>query len=309
MIFHIPFTNEDVVRADATPVTPELYARSKHAGIEALVYFQEDYLKPLVQGLLSRSDRDRAILTTYYRTMGYVLSILRLDAPWHFQSISSAARSTMELYLDLILLTRDTTSESTERFHAFTRVERFRVATEIAKFFDANPDEKHDDIAVQRALAGDANSKAEIEALIEKWWGRDRKGKLRRPGHWSTYGDVRSRAKALGSSYEAKYVRFGYQLSWHVHSGAMGVAGIEKESFHTFVGLAHGLVIETAIDTFRIVCRELHFDRVIPDLNEKLDFLGRVPGLRLVDLRLMAQGGAQRFTFVEAGRGAPAGAG
>src|SRR5262249_46578203 len=123
------------------------------------------------KGLVNRSDRDLAIVTTYYRIVGYILSILRLDAPWHFQSISAAARSVLELYVDLLLLEFDATPEGTERFHAFTRVEPFRVASRIVEFFDENPSERQDDIGAQRALVGNTQAKADIEALVDKFWG------------------------------------------------------------------------------------------------------------------------------------------
>jgi hypothetical protein len=304
MIFEMPFSADDVKRSNTVATTPALYARSTHAGIEGLVYFAEDYIKPLLQGLLSRSDRDLAILGTYYRIVGYTVSILRLDAPWHFQSVSAGSRSILELYMDIVLLTRDQTSESTERFHAFTRVERFRVADRIVDFFDANPSEKQDDIAAQRALVSDAVAKAAIEALVDQFWGRDKKGDLIWPSHWSKYQDARSRARALDSSFEAMYVRFAYQLSWHVHAGAVGVGGISRENFDTFIGVAHKLVLETVTEVFTLVCKELGFSKVIPDFRDKIDFLRRIPGPRLVDLSLQELGEPLRFRFTEPGRAA-----
>ncbi len=306
MIFKQPFTPDDVKRSNTVPVTSALYARSTYSGVEGLVYFVEDYIKPLVKGLLTPSDRELAILATYYRAVGYMLSILRLDAPWHYQSVSAASRSILELYLDIVLLARDQTSESAERFHAFTRVERFRVAERIVDFFDANLKEQQDDITAQRKLVGDTKAKAEIEALVEKFWGRATNGRLLWPSHWSLYQDARSRAKALGASFEAMYVRFAYQLSWHVHPGAAGVGGISRENFDTFVAIAHRLVVEVMTDVFTLVCQELGFSKVIGDFEKRIDFLRHISGFRLVDLSLQELGEPQRFTFLEAGRTEPA---
>ena len=236
--------------------------------------------------------------------VAYVLSIFRLDAPFHFQSVAAASRSILELYLDLALLARDQTAESTERFHAFTRLERFRVAERTVTFFDANPGEPHGDITAQRALINNAAERVAIEALVDPFWGRDTRGNLNWPSHWSGYQDARSRARALGVSFEALYVRYSYELSWHVHPGAVGVGGIPREDFDIFVAKAHELVLHAVTEGFVLVGRALHLDAAIDGFDEKIAFLRRIPGLRLVDLRLQELGEAQRFSFVEPERNA-----
>jgi hypothetical protein len=299
MLFNIPFTEHDVRRADQVDVTPAMIARATYVGIQALLAFSNEYLNPILQGgLFTPSDRDNAILALYWRVIGLLTSIYALNGAFHFQSIASASRSLFELYLDLALLIRDPTGDSVDRFHAFTRVERFRVAEKIVEFFDAHPTLPTTDLAAARSLMSNATERTAIEGIVDHFWGRDKNGKLRWPKHWSQY-DARGRAKALGTSFEALYVRNWYELSWHVHPGSVGVAGLSADAFDSFNGLAHRLVIEASVEIYSIVARELHLDATIEDLPSKLTFLSHVWGFRLTDLKLRELGEPERFNFLD----------
>ncbi len=67
MRLECPFTAADVERADQTPVTPLIYANATFEGIRALRAFSEIQVKPLLQGLLTTTPRERAVLGLYYR--------------------------------------------------------------------------------------------------------------------------------------------------------------------------------------------------------------------------------------------------
>ena len=71
--------------------------------------------------------------------IGLLASLHKLDGPIHFQFIAAVGRSVLEQYLDFLLLVRDPGPLSVERFHAFTMIERFRVAEKAVAFDDANP--------------------------------------------------------------------------------------------------------------------------------------------------------------------------
>ena len=297
MIFNQPFTEDDACRADQVAVTPEMYARATYVGIQALLAFSKEYLNPVLQaGLLGPTDRDKAILFVYWRMFGLLTSVYKLNGPPDFQSIASASRSLLELYLDLNLLIRDASGVSVERFHAFIRVERFRVAEKMVDFFATNPSLPSSDINEQRKLVGNAAERAGVEGLVDRLWGRDKKGNLIWPAHWSQQ-NARERAKTLGPKFEAMYVRNWYGLSWHIHPGSVGVAGLPKDAFDAFNGLAFHLIIEITADSFSLVANQLRLDAGIPDLRAKLDFLRNVSAFRLTDLRLHELGEPESFTF------------
>ena len=88
-------------------------------------------------------------------------------------------------------------------------------------------------------------------------------------------------------------------LSGHVHSGLVGVAGVDREVYHLIVSDALRLIRDCTIDAFSNLGSELRLSAAVPDWAETLEFLPRVQGLSLVDLRLQALGEPQRLQYLE----------
>jgi hypothetical protein len=294
-----PFTAGDVDRADRTQVTPRIYANATFEGVKALHVFSEIHLRGVLQGLLATTDRERSVLHLHYRLAAYLASAHRLNSPIHFQSIAGTARSIFELALDLALLGADTTTESSDRLTAFTRVERYRVAKRLVDFYASHPLPPDFNITEQRRVCSDAAEEAAVEALVVQYWGRDRSGRLNRPMHWSRFRDARGRARHVAGNWEERYVRYYYVLSWHVHSGAVGVAGLAQDVFDIFVADAHRLIRDSVIDSYGILGHELHLARAMERWPETLEFLRNVSVLTLTDLRLQALGEPPRFLYLE----------
>jgi hypothetical protein len=90
----------------------------------------------------------------------------------------------------------------------FPRVERFRAAEKLVSFSNTRPVPPNLSLATRRAIVADPAENAAIEALIGRFWGgRDKKGKLRWPKHWSTFPDARVRAQYVGPPWLEWYVR------------------------------------------------------------------------------------------------------
>ena len=299
MLVACPFTIRDVERADRAPVTPRIYANAMFESIRALRVFHEIHLRGVLQGLLTATAREQAALRLYYRMAAYLASVRRLDSPIHFQSIAAAARSVFELALDIALLGADTTTESVDRMTAFTRVERYRVAKRLVDFYANRPVPPNFSITEQRRVCADATEGAAVEALIVQYWGRDRNGDLNWPAHWSRFRDARGRARQVAPNWEERYVRYYSTLSWHVHSGTVGVAGLAQDVFDIFVAYALELIRDSVLDSYGILGGELRLAAAIERWPETLEFLRNVSGLTLVDLRLQALGEPPRFLYLE----------
>jgi len=274
-----------------------MYANATFEGIRALRVFSETHVRGVLQGRLATTERERAALRLYYRLAAYLASVYRLDSPIHFQSIAGAARSVFELALDLALLGSDATTESVERLAAFTRVERYRVAKRLVDFYADHPLPRDFNITEQSRLCADPAETTEVEALIEQYWGQNRN--LNWPAHWSRFRDARARARHIGGHWEERYVRYYSILSWHVHSGAVGVAGLAEDAFDIFVANAHRLIRDSVIDSYRILGSELRLAHALERWPETLEFLTNVSGFTLVDLRLQALGEPPRFQYLE----------
>lgn len=300
MQLECPFTDDDVVRANKVPVTPSLLANATFEGVRALRVFSEVHLKPLLQGLPTTNARERAVLGLYYRLAAYLASVHRLDGRIHFQSIAGAARSVFELALDLALIGADTTTESIDRLTAFTRVERYRAAKRLVDFYANHPLPSDFNIREERRVCADAAERAAVEALIVQYWDQKRNGDLNWPKHWSHCFDARGRAKQVGQGWEERYVRYYSVLSWHIHAGVVGIAGLPQDAFDIFVADAHRLVHDSLLDAYAILGRELpDLERAVERWHETLQFLGNVSCFALVDLRLQALGEPPRFQYLE----------
>jgi hypothetical protein len=299
VLFAQPFTEADVLRADQVAVTPRLFANATFEGVRALYTFSAFYIRPLLQGLVAATARDQAILGLYYRLAAYLASVRRLDAPLHFQSIAAAARSAFEVGLDIELIGRDPTNASVDRLAAFTRVERYRVASRLVDFYANRPLPPDFNIARQRQVCADQAETTQVEALVLQYWGRRRNGDLNWPKHWSPFPETRGRARQVGPGWEERYVRYYYMLSWQIHSGVVGAAGLQQDSFDIFVADAHRLIRDTVIDAFGVLGRELHLAQAMNEWGNRLEFLRHVSGIALVDQRLQGLGEPARFMYLE----------
>jgi Family of unknown function (DUF5677) len=294
-----PFTAADVQRADRTHVTPRIYANATFEGVRALRVFAELHVKPLLQGLLTTTLRERAVVGLYYRLSAHVATSLRLDGTVHFQSIAATARAAFELALDLALLAADPSNESVDRLIAFTRVERYRVARRLVDFYATRPLPPGLNIQAQRQLCADPKETSEVQALVFQYWGRTKRGDPKSPKHWSRFPEARGRARHVGQDWEERYVRHYSMLSRHVHSGLVGVTGLSADMFDVFVSESHRLVQDSSLVAYDIVGAELQLSRAMERWREKLEFLKNVSGMALVDLRLRELGEPSRLSYLE----------
>jgi hypothetical protein len=173
-------------------------------------------------------------------------------------------------------------------------VEKFKTARTIADFYANRPAPTDFSIATYNAVAGDAAEQAAVTALRNQYWPGNRW-----PTHWSTLGDARSRAHAAGGDWEEHYVRHYARLSWHVHAGLVGVAGMPAASFDIVAAMAYALIEEVVLDSFRILDREFDWRGSIQQWDQKIDFLSHVSAATLMDLRLQSNGEPPRLVHIE----------
>jgi len=299
MRFEIPFTHDDLTRSARVAETPEMMANATFEGVRAAFNYWVFHLRAVVQGCLHPTPRERAVMTLLYRAIGYLASIRKLNSVMHVQAVSASTRSLFELGIDLALLHQDQTNNSVERLEVFTRVERFRIAQKSVDYFGNHPMPDDFSIDVQRALVTDNIQRAEVERLIILHWGRNNRGDLNWPKHWSRFGDTRTRARAVGEGWEQRYVRHYYTLSWQIHAALSGVADLPLRTFHGFSALAHKLATEVILDCYDVVGHELQMDHAIPDWAVHMNFLQHAMGLALADARLCALGEPSRFRYLE----------
>ena len=229
-------------------------------GTDSIRHFVVSVMEPVLTGQLGLDDRQTAIVGTYYRIVGWLKALGELNAPSHYQAVASGARSIFELLLDIKLIQSDATGELVKRFHTFPEIEKYRAAHKLVSYCDRTNNSRIE-CKNQRKFVDGAAKEATIESLIIQHWGRTKDGKPRWPDHWSGLS-VAQRAEKLGPKYEERYIEFYPFLSWHIHSGSTGYAGLEPETLEKAFGLMHSMIQQVVVEATKICAEEMKIDKV-----------------------------------------------
>ena len=127
-------------------------AAAFYQGTAAVHDFTKKIIIPQLSGLVrisavgtDISDKDKAIICTFYRMYALVGSTLELNHILDYQTVTTNARTLMELLFDLHILTGNIISNPIEKYWAFPQVEIYRVSKIVVKYTDKNCDSVIDD--------------------------------------------------------------------------------------------------------------------------------------------------------------------
>ncbi len=170
-------TFDELEKAGVSDLPTRTRVEAFYKGTDALAQFAESEMIPILKGQISLSDRGKAIVYTYYRMYAWVRSMVAMNGRIHFQGAAAAARSLFELLLDIKMLATDKTGELVNRFHAFPKIERFRVAKNIVSFCNDHPNDTKIDDSHQRAFINEPGKQQAIDQAIVSHWGTTKKRK------------------------------------------------------------------------------------------------------------------------------------
>jgi hypothetical protein len=208
-------------------------------GTQYMHDFSREKMLPVLKTLLFPSPQEVAVRDTYYKMSLLLRSALAMNSLDHFQSVAALTRSLFELWLDLKILAQDTTGDAVKKYNEFPEIERYRTAEQLVNFATSHPQSLRMDISAQRAFHADPQ-RAQIIANVKA---KRKDGRL--PTHW-TETDVRNRARSVGQ--EAIYVEAYPLLSWYVHAGATGTAGMSRQALEALFGFCHSLIQRMFVD-------------------------------------------------------------
>jgi Family of unknown function (DUF5677) len=193
------------VSADIPELTQQELVSLYYCALQEAVDFVQTEIVPVLRGQLQLSEKEEAILGTFYRIHALASSLTRLNKKLDFNAVAVIARTIFELLLDLKTLAAEKLSaKELVQFRAFAEVNRFRKAIKLLQFERENPcieSSSKLDSEIRKQFVKSSEKQSEIEARVEKLWGLNSKGKLQWPEHWSGFS-IRDRAKKLGSRYE-----------------------------------------------------------------------------------------------------------
>lgn len=273
---------EQLKTADPKDIPPAEMAKAFYQGTVALGKYVHEKIRPILDATLKLSDREVAMVGTFRRMAVWVDSLVRLghDAI-QFQATAAACRGLFELLMDLKFLDADTTSKSTERFHAYTDVDRYWVADKFVEYKTAHPKANLFSIRAYKERVDKVGEKARVEALIVANWGKTAKGKIEFPDHWTNM-NARERADSLGEEFGETY-RFLYPMtSWNIHAGFSGQEGLGVGTYSLYVAQFNAFSQDFFMEGLKVTARVLKLDAAISELGKQLNELGQVRGLALL---------------------------
>lgn len=275
-------TFDELEKADVSDLPMRIRVEAFYKGTDAVSKFAESIMIPLLKGQIQLSDKEKAIVGTYYRMYAWVRSMVAMNSRIHFQGAAAAARSLFELFLDIKTLSTDKTGEFVKRFHAFPEIEKFRVAKNLISFCDEHPNDTKLDDSRQRTFVNKPGKQQTIDQTIVKYWGVTRKGKPNIPEHW-TGKNIRERARDLGLEYEELYVKTYPYLSWYIHSGSTGYAGLDEKGIEGCFGLSHSIAQQIFLDATLICAQEMKISIAVEWFHNAIANLRLTPGKVLVE--------------------------
>lgn len=278
----------DALKNDLLRLPIEEITRIFAGRLRAAYTFVTDHIVGVLKSTIDKSDYEKALMATYGRIYLWVEAIVALKESRHFQVVHAGGRSIFELLLDLKLLSLD--PSSAEKFHAFTKIDRFKSADRLARFLEHNKDVDRSHYQAELQLANNRAERDEFESLCERHWGRTGEGKPRQPRHWY---DKIVEHRASDAGYAETYARDYKFQSWHVHGGAVGIGGLSQEDLTKGYILGLVRVYYSFLDATALVIQEFKLDAAIPGVLQELRKTADAVAVRIVD-ELLDRGSAHQ---------------
>jgi len=182
--------------------------------------FDKTEVNGVIQTLLSLTPRDNCFIGTYYRTLGNVETLLRMDKAKDFQAIAMLARALFELAVEIRLLEK--LPDGWGKMLAYSDLQKLRTANKIIAFKKKNPTSDIDTTAYDIFVA---QNSAKVTGFLKSMWGG-----AKNPRHWSGL-NLEERSAKLGPPYDQIYAVDYSRLSWYVHPGLAGVMRVPAVTF------------------------------------------------------------------------------
>jgi len=220
------------------------------------------YIIPLISSNMNTfNQKQQAIVETFLRCQDYMGSIIEMKGYSNYQSLAAAARSTMELLFDMLMLRADTTGVLVKNRNAFFCISEFADAENFIKFYDEHKISHDNNYSLNKLLLKkmSVDRKQFENNLVCKGNAFLFKGNDKYKHHWSGM-TMFKRAEILdeedgGVKYRLMYKKYSASLNSYVHSGCVGSVESRPARFLTTYGFTHNL----AQDIFKessIICAQ-----------------------------------------------------
>jgi hypothetical protein len=225
------------------------------------------------------SNQEEAILGLFYITHSLASSGTRLNNKFDFVTVASNTRSIFEILLDMKWLCQPNISEKEiKQFRAFATVDRFKKSMRLGVFQQVNPGiaaSSFFDSVTRQQFVDSPERSVTIENTVEELWGRNNRGKLLWPEHWTGLR-ISERAKRLGPIYEQKYLEIYKLLCSFVHSGNASYAYLSQNSLAGVYGITLNITRLMYLESLNILNDIFRLEREIDSFEHRVQNLERL---------------------------------
>ncbi len=234
--------------------------------IKSLNQFDQQKVRGVIRGLLSKNERDNCFTGIYFRGKANIESLLSLKYVKDVQASMMLARSLFELAVDIKLIA--VVEDAVKKIAAFSEVEKLRAAKRIVAFKAAHPNAA-DSLTVPADFI--KNNEARIEAEQNTLW----PGAVKVP-HWSGK-DLRARALLLKAPFDEIYDMKYAELSWYTHAAGLTGFDLKPETYPILQGSSFVLAARCYLILLTAVIDEFDLLKADPGIKNHLEYAYKVP--------------------------------
>jgi hypothetical protein len=282
------YIDMDKTASEIPDFTSHELISSYHDGLREAVDFVQSMAIGTLRGQLSPSTHEKAVMGTFMRIHALACSLLRLNNKVDFNAVAGIARIVFELLIDMKLLTSSKlTQKDVDRFSAFAEVDRFRKAKKIVELQNKHPDLVNSSVldSSKRKEFVERQANNALEKKVESLWGKNSKGKIRWPDHWSGLS-IRQRAELFGPLYEQEYLEVYSLLSSYAHGGDSGYSGFTESALESVYGISLEYARKLYIEALLLCSRAFNLKKGIESFAQIVTFLKNAPNQILINYGL-----------------------
>ena len=222
-----------------------------HRGLSNLLQVNRVSFRPLVEGCLNPTLRERHLTYSYQRAAINTEQLVTITNSQQFQAMTMIARSTLEVAIEMGMINRE--PNASERIEAYNNIEKLKAATKIVTYADEHPDAKIHSATYRKFVI---EKGAAIRAEHDRLWPGVKMSKMQ---HW-TLMSISDRAKELGVIFHQLYQANYSELSWFIHGGTTGVMNMTGEAAAQLAGMCYKLTADCFAEILEIVIKEFRLD-------------------------------------------------
>jgi uncharacterized protein DUF5677 len=234
--------------------------------IKSIHNFDKLEVNGVLNGFLRPTPRDNCFIGTYYRTLGNVETMLRMDKAKDFQAIAMLARALFELAVEISLLRK--VPDGWGKMLVYADYQKLRTANKIIAFKKNNPGADINTTAYDIFVA---RNSARVAGFLESMWPGDKNTR-----HWTGL-NLEGRAISLGSPFDQIYAVDYSRLSWYVHPGLAGVMNVPAVTFIHLCAYAFHLTATAYKETLLTVIREFELSKANDKIERLLKLAEQLP--------------------------------